>query len=440
MYEEEEAVAESIGLYGIFFAIGVIMVLAYKGWSTIWIAPIAAAIVAIAGDMPLLEMYKTTYMNGFVGFTVQWFPVFMLGAIFGKLMDSTRMARSVAVAISSMLGPKYAVLAVILAGSVLTYGGVSMFVAVFCLYPMAVVLFREADLPRRLIPATITVGVFAYTMTALPGSPQIQNLIPTRFFGTTAMAGPWLGILGGIVMGGGGALYMMWRARKVKEAGEHYTDPGHAIVDKPGEVLPNVWLSLLPLVSVVVTLNVLKWDILISLIFAILLILLFNIKEYKTFVHAINQGAMGAMLPIISVSAIVGFGMTVRAAPAFAELVRIVTNIPGSPLISLAVAVNVLCAATGSASGGLGIALGALAEQYIVIAQTQGIPLEVMHRIAAMSAAALDTVPHNGAILTLLAVTGMTHKESYGDISITTIVIPLIAVAFAIVLAGLGVV
>ncbi len=429
-----------MGLFGIFFAIVVIMVLAYRGWSTLWIAPLAAAIVALTGGLGLLDMYKNAYMKGFVGFTLQWFPVFMLGAIFGKLMDSTRMAKSVAVSISKLFGPRFAIAAVVLAGSILTYGGVSMFVAVFCLYPMAVVLFREADIPRRIMPATITVGVFAYTMTALPGSPQIQNLIPTKFFGTTAMAAPTLGIIGGIIMGGGGTLYMMWREKKSRAAGEHFTEPANSIVDDPNEVLPNLWLSLLPLISVVVTLNVLKLDIIISLLIAILIILVANIKEYNSFVSTINEGAKSSMMPIMSVSAIVGFGSVVQAVPAFKELVNMVTSIPGSPLISLAVAVNVLCGATGSASGGLGITLTALAPKYIEIAQSTGIPLEVMHRIAAMSAAALDTVPHNGAILTLLAVTGMTHKESYGDISITTIVIPLIAVAITIFLATLGVV
>ena len=429
-----------MGLFGIFFAIFCIMLFAFKGWSTIWVAPIAAAILAITGGLNLLDMYKTTYMNGFVGYTVQWFPVFMLGAIFGTLMDKTKMAKSIAVSISKKLGPKYAILAVVLAGSILTYGGVSMFVAVFCLYPMALPLFREANIPRRLMPATITVGVFAYTMTALPGSPQIQNLIPTQFFGTTAMAAPMLGIIGGLIMGGGGTLYVMWREKKMKAVGEHFTEPTGVVASDQNEILPNVLLSIVPLVLVVVLLNVFKWDIIICLLISILSILLFNIKDYKIFIPAINEGAKGAMMPIISVSAIVGFGAVVRAVPAFQDLVRIVTSIPGSPLISLAVAVNVLCGATGSASGGLGITLGALAPEYIEIAKSTGIPLEVMHRIAAMSAAALDTVPHNGAILTLLAVTGMTHKESYADISVTTIVIPLIATAVAIVFAMLGVV
>lgn len=429
-----------IGLFGIFFSITLIMVLAYKGWSTLWVAPIAAAFVAMTGGMNLLEMYKTTYMNGFVGFTVQWFPVFMLGAIFGKLMDSTKMAKSVAVSISRLFGPKYAIVAVVIAGSVLTYGGVSMFVAVFCLYPMCVVLFREADIPRRLIPASVTVGVFAYTMVCLPGSPQIQNLIPCQYFGTTAMAAPILGIICGIVMGGGGTLYLIWREKKVKAAGEHFTEPDVTVPLDPDEKLPNVWISMIPLVLVVITLNVFKWDILVSLLAAILFILLFNYKDYKSFVNIINEGARGSMMPIVSVSAIVGFGAVVRAVPAFTQLVGMLTNIPGSPLISLAIAVNVLCGATGSASGGLGITLSALADQYIIMAQSAGIPLEVMHRIAAIAASAMDTVPHNGAILTLLAVTGMTHKESYFDISICTIVIPLIGTAVGIILASFGVV
>lgn len=431
-----------MGLFGIFFAIALIMILAYKGWSTIWVAPLASAIVAISGGLPLLEMYKTTYMNGFVGFAAAWFPVFMLGAIFGKLMDCTKMAKSVAVSISKLFGPQHAIIAVVLAGSILTYGGVSMFVAVFCLYPMCLVLFREADIPRRLMPAAITVGVFAYTMVCLPGSPQIQNLIPGKFFGTTPMAAPILGILCGIVMGGGGTAYMVWKTKKVMAAGEHFTEPENAPQEDPNEELPNVWLSMIPLILVVVTLNVLNWDIIISLLVACLFILIVNFKKFSldTFISAINDGAKGSMLPIISVSAINGFGTVVKTVPAFTQLVDIVTNIPGSPLISLAVAVNVLCGATGSASGGLSITLTVLADRYIQIAHQTGISLEVMHRIAAVAASALDTVPHNGAILTLLAVTGMTHKKSYFDISICTIVIPLIATVVGIILASFGVV
>jgi len=419
---------------------GFIMFLAYKGLSPIWVAPIAAAFVAFTGGADVLNAYVATYMQGFVGFTVNWFPIFMLGAILGKLMDSTKMAKSVAVTISNKLGPKHAILAVVLAGSVLTYGGISMFVAVFALYPLAIVLFREANIPRRLIPAAITVGVFAYTMVTLPGSPQIQNLIPGQHFGTPATAAPVLGILTGIVMGGGGLLYVIWKAKKMKAAGEVFTEPPSEVAYDPNETLPNFWLSLTPLVLVVVSLNLFNWHIIVSLIAAILLILVLNVKHYKTFVSTINEGAKGAMLPIISVSAIVGYGWVVQSVPAFTVLVDHLMNIPGPPFVSLAVAVNLIAGVTGSASGGLAIALGTLAETYIEIAATYGYSLEAMHRVAAVAASVMDTVPHNGAILTLLAVTGMTHRESYFDIAQCTITIPLIALVFCIILASLGVV
>ena len=421
-----------MGLIGIFGAIILIMILAYHGWSTIWIAPIAAALVALTGGLNLLDMYKGPYMQGFIGFTGNWFPVFMLGAIFGKLMDATGMAQAIAVGISKLFGPKNAVLAVVIAGSILTYGGVSMFVCVFCLYPICVVLFREANTPRRLIPACITVGVFAYTMVCIPGTPQIQNLIPTQYFGTTPMAAPWVGIIAGIVMGGGGTIYMMWRQKRVAAKGEVFTEPP-GFIPEPYDKLPNIWLSAVPLVMVVVTLNLLKWDIIVSLLAAIVFILVANTAKYRTFVEAINEGAKGAMLPIIGVSAINGFGKVVTTVPAFEQLTDMVTRIPGSPLISLAVATNVLCGATGSASGGLGLTLTALAPKYIEIAALQNIPVEVMHRVAAIAASCMDTVPHNGAILTLLAVCGMTHKASYRDIFVCTIIMPFFGTVAAII-------
>ncbi|MCL2616772.1 MAG: GntP family permease [Defluviitaleaceae bacterium] len=430
-------------MFAIFFGIGLIMFLAYKGWSTIWVAPIASAIVLLLSGIELdqfVHLYRTTYMQGFVGFTLQWFPVFMLGAIFGKLMDSTKMAKAVAVKISQILGPKHAILAVIIAGSVLTYGGVSMFVAVFALYPLALVLFREANIPRRLIPAAITVGVFAYTMVALPGSPQIQNLIPGNFFGTPPTAAPILGIICGAIMVVGGYLYLVWREKQVKLAGEGFTEPPQAVPEDPNEVLPNVLVSLSPLLVVIITLNVFGWDIIVSLITGILLILAVNFQHYKTFIKTINEGAQGSMLPIVNVSAIVGFGTIVQFVPGFTTLVDLLVGIPGTPLLSLAIAVTTVAGATGSASGGLGIALTALADQYIYIAARDGISLEAMHRIAAMASGVMDTVPHNGAILTLLAVCGMTHKESYKDIFVAIIIIPLIATAVGIFLGSLGVV
>lgn len=300
-------------MFGIFAGLVVLMVLAYLGWSIIWIAPIAAGIVALTGGLDLLDAYKDTYMGGFVGFAQAWFPVFMLGAVFGKLMEDTGMARSVAVAMTRLIGTKRAILGVFISAAVLTYGGVSLFVVVFAVYPLALTLFKEANIPRRLIPGTVALGAFTFTMTAIPGTPQIQNLIPMEYFHTTATAAPIMGIVAALIMGGGGYFYLRWREKKLKANGEVYTEPkDNKIVNTEGDT-PLFWLSLLPLLTVLVTLNILKWDIILALIAGIALILLLNIHKFKGFVKAINEGAIGSMTAIINTSAAVGFGSVVRA-------------------------------------------------------------------------------------------------------------------------------
>lgn len=378
-------------------------------------------------------------MGGFVGFSQAWFPVFMLGAVFGKLMEDTGMARSVAVAMTRLIGTKRAILGVFISAAVLTYGGVSLFVVVFAVYPLALTLFEEANIPRRLIPGTVALGAFTFTMTAIPGTPQIQNLIPMEYFQTTATAAPIMGIVAALIMGGGGYFYLRWREKKLKANGEVYTEPkDNKIVNTKGDT-PLCWLSLLPLLTVLVTLNILKWDIILALIAGIALILLLNIYKFKGFVKAINAGAIGSMTAIINTSAAVGFGSVVRAVPGFERLTEVLMGIKGNPLISEAIAVNVLAGATGSASGGMGIALEALGSKYYEIAQTSGIDPEQFHRIASLASGGLDTLPHNGAVLTLFAITGMTHKDSYLDIFVVAVLIPVISVIVAILLASIGI-
>ncbi|WP_202078759.1 GntP family permease [Caldalkalibacillus salinus] len=425
-------------MLGIFLGLAVLMLLAYRGWSIIWVAPISAGVVALTGGLDLLDAYKDTYMGGFVGFAKSWFPVFMLGAIFGKLMEDTGMAKSVAVALTKLIGTKRAILGVLASAAVLTYGGVSLFVVVFAVYPLALSLFREANISRRLIPATVALGAFTFTMTALPGTPQIQNLIPMDYFHTDAMAAPAMGLIAAIIMSVGGYFYLRYREKQLTNEGQTFTEPkDDKIVDMEGDT-PHYLLSLLPLLTVLVTLNVLKWDVITALIAGIALIMILNIAKVKGFVTAINKGAGGSVTAIINTSAAVGFGTVVREVPGFERLTALLMGIKGNPLISEAIAVNVLAGATGSASGGMGIALEALGSKYYDIAMQSGISPEAFHRIASLSSGGLDALPHNGAVLTLLAITGMTHKDSYRDIFVVAVLIPVIAVAFVIILASLG--
>ncbi|AWI34960.1 GntP family permease [Helicobacter apodemus] len=426
-------------MLGIILGLIVLMFLAYLGWSIIWVAPIAAGIVALGGGLDLLDSYTNVYMNGFVSFAKSWFPVFMLGAIFGKLMQVTNMATSVSLMIGKLLGEKRAILGVILSCAVLTFGGVSLFVVVFAVYPLALGLFKAANISRRLIPATLALGSFTFTMAALPGSPQIQNLIPIKYFDTTAMAAPITGIVASLIMFFGGYFYLKYRENTLRTNGEDYDEPKKTYKEQNKDKIPNFLLSLAPLFFVVILLNIFDFNIINALLCGIILILILNITHFKRFIPAINEGASGSVVAIINTSAAVGFGSVVKNVPGFQSLIDLLLSIKGSPLISEAIAVNLLAGATGSASGGLGIALEALADKYKEIALNQSIPLELFHRIASISSGGLDALPHNGAVLTLLAITGLSHKQSYLDICVVAVIIPILALIVGIILATFGI-
>ncbi|HLR59059.1 MAG TPA: GntP family permease [Pseudogracilibacillus sp.] len=425
-------------MLGILLGLIVLMGLAYLGWSIIWVAPIAAGVVALTGGLDLLDAYADTYMGGFVDFAKAWFPVFMLGAIFGKLMEETGMARSVAIAITKVIGTKRAILGVVVSSAVLTYGGVSLFVVVFAIYPLALTLFKEANISRKLIPGTVALGAFTFTMTAIPGTPQIQNLIPMEYFQTTATAAPIMGIIATLVMAVGGYYYLRWREKVMRNKGEVYNEPEEA-VQVDDSVPPHFILSVLPLLAVLLTLNLFGWDIIVALLTGIILIMLLNIHKIKRFVSAINGGAIGSVTAIINTSAAVGFGTVVKVVPGFDKLTELLLGIKGNPLISEAVAVNILAGATGSASGGMGIALEALGSKYYELAIETGIPPEAFHRVASLASGGLDTLPHNGAVLTLLTITGMSHRDSYKDIFVVAVLLPIISVVVAILFSTIGI-
>lgn len=311
---------------GIILGLIALMVLAYIGWSIVWIAPIAAGIVALGGGLDLFDSYTNIYMSGFVSFAKTWFPVFMLGAIFGKLMEITSMASSVSLVIGKILGEKRAILGVILSAAILTYGGVSLFVVVFAVYPLALSLFRKANISRRLIPATIALGAFTFTMAALPGSPQIQNLIPIKYFDTSAIAAPIMGIICSLIMFFGGYFYLKYRENSLKKSGEVYDEPDEKHQLVLNEKTPNFALSLVPLFCVVILLNVFSFEIINALLCGIISILILNIYRYKDFIKAINTGAQGSIIAIINTSAAVGFGSVVKSVPGFQTLTHMLLN------------------------------------------------------------------------------------------------------------------
>jgi H+/gluconate symporter-like permease len=478
-----------MGLLGILLALGLLIWLAYRGWSVLLLAPAAALVAAAIAREPLLAHWTQTFMGSAAQFIAQFFPLFLLGALFGKLMDDSGSVEAIARFMTERLGPRRAVLAVVLAGALVTYGGVSLFVAFFVLAPMAQALFRAADIPRRLMPAAIALGTSTFTMTALPGTPAIQNAIPMPFFGTTPFAAPGLGISASVIILGFGLWWLGRAEAKARRTGEGYGggdiapdrvaedeiirerattarefDPAEIRHGRHGETAPPIGLAVLPLAVVVgvnlaMSLFVLPrldfsflaeiqwgatslssvagvWAVAVALAVAILALVLVNYRRLPALRESMDAGANASVLPVVTVASLVGFGAVVAALPAFAVVREWVLSIGGGPLVSLAVATNVLAALTGSASGGMTIALDALGDTYMRIAEQQGIDPALMHRVAAIGSGTLDSLPHNGAVVTLLAVCGSTHRESYLDIVIVAIVGALIALVAVIALGS----
>ena len=436
-------------------ALVLLMYVAYRGYSVILFAPIAAMLaVLLTSPYAVAPMFTGVFMEKMVGFVKLYFPVFLLGAIFGKVIELSGFSRAIATAIIALVGRQRAVLCIVLVCAVLTYGGVSLFVVVFAAYPFAAEMFRQSDIPKRLIPGTIALGAFSFTMDALPGTPQIQNIIPTTFFGTTTWAAPVLGTLGGLIILGAGVSYLTWRVRVAERNGEGY-GTGHVNEPEPlaQEALPSPWIALLPLVIVGVFNKLLTqwiplwygaksevqlamkapvvtdvaavtaiWAVQGALVLGILTVLAFAFRPVTArFADGTRAAVAGALLASMNTASEYGFGAVIAALPGFLVVADALKAIP-DPLINEAVTVTTLAGITGSASGGLSIALAAMADQFKVAADAAGIPLEVMHRIASMASGGMDTLPHNGAVITLLAVTGLTHRQSYPDIFAVTLI------------------
>jgi H+/gluconate symporter-like permease len=480
-----------VGLFGILLGLALLVWLAYRGWSILLLAPGAALIAAAFAGGPLLAYWTQTFMDSASRFIAQFFPLFLLGALFGKLMEDSGSVAAIAEFMTKQLGPQRAILTVVLAGAFVTYGGVSLFVAFFVLVPMAQALFRTAGIPNRLMPATVALGTSTFTMSALPGTPAIQNAIPMPFFGTTPLAAPGLGIIASAIMLAFG-LWWLGRAEALaRRKGEgfglaspipidhaaedetvrqrattaHEFDPPEVHHGRPSREAPPIVLAALPLL-VVVSVNVLMslvvlphldvsflaeerfgatslsavagvWSVVTALMAAIVSVAAANRRRLSGLRETMDAGANASVLPVLSVASLVGFGAVVAAVPAFDMVRGWVLSIGGGPLVSLAVATNLLAAITGSASGGLTIALDALGTTYMRLATEHGIDPALLHRIAVMSAGTLDSLPQNGAVITLLAVCGSTHRESYFDIVMAAIVGPIIALAAVIALGSL---
>lgn len=468
-----------MSILGICLSLFFLIYLSYRGHSVLLVAPAAATLAVVMSGGPPMGTYTQIFMTGLGGFVVLFFPIFLFGALFGKLMAASGSADAIAHSASRLLGPRNAILSVILACAILTYGGVSLFVVAFAVYPIAASLFRANAIPKRLIPGAIALGAFTFTMTALPGTPAIQNAIPMPYFGTTLFAAPGLGVIAGVLMLSLGCYWLYRRANVAITAGESFDASEVEATEAPvvrereertssrpsDHTDPSPLIGILPILIVLIGNYVIVtfiiprmptdylaspsfgattiaslagiWSIVASLALACCVLVLLNRRRIASLTVTLSDGASSAVLPIINTASLVGFGTVIATLPGFTEIRdTILGAYPQNPLVSLAIAVNALAGITGSASGGMSIALKTLGDAYLAMGNAAGISPELLHRVTSISTGGLDALPHNGAVVTLLSICGLTHKQAYLDIFVVAVLSPLFALAVVIILGS----
>lgn len=435
-----------IGAIGLLVGLAVLIILTYRGMNVIPVSLIASLIVILTNNADIWGVLSGDYAVSMKNFVGNYLIMFFLGSLLGEVLSLSGAARSIAYKLADVFGSKRSILIVVLASAILSYGGVSVFVIVFSVYPLTLFLFSEADIPKKLIPATILLGAGTFTMTALPGTPALTNIIPTNYLGTTPTAAPVIGVLASIVMFTVGYLYLTNRAKKYKEMGLHFV-PGkndrlEKLSDEEIANLPHWFISILPILSIFAVIFALRGRV--DSVFAVCIALFIGVALGYTFfwkkidekLEVINKSASGSVSALLNTATIVGFGGAVRAVPAFQSFVNFALGLSFNPLISAVLAVNVIAGIIGSSTGGITIFMEAMAEHYLAM----GINPQVFHRICSIAAGVLDSLPHAGPNITFLAVTNLTYKEAYTHMFVITCLVPFTGVVSAILFSLLGLV
>lgn len=419
-----------------------LLVLTLKKVPVVYAALVSVIFIALFSRLPVVSTVVEDYMTGFSGFVKSSWLMLLLGAILSKVMDVTGAARSIATFIIGRFGVKFAIPAIVIAGGLLTYGGVSSFVSCFALYPITLAVFKKANMPRYLIPATIGAGIFTW-VTMLPGNPQVQNIIPSSYLPTDAMAAPVVGVVCGLFTLVLILIYLTFEAKKAQKNNYIFEADDETLkvleqadrLEKDGK-LPNVILAVLPIICVAVVLNVLKQDISVALLSGIVLCLILCYKNVTGLRDLLADSVTSAAQTTINASAIVAIGSVVKVAPGFNKIVDGILSFSTAgynPLIIFGIATTLLCGLNASGMGGLSTTLSVLAEPFMAM----GVNPAIMHRIGVIASVGLDSLPHSGGIVAVLAISGVSYKDGYKHLFVVTVVITLLALALGLVLGNI---
>ena len=425
----------NFGILVLLIAIILFALLAFKQLSALILAPLVTIFVLICSQIPIMEGLQNMFMPAAADYVSKYFLTFFVGALFGAVYQFTGAAESIARFIGGLCHGKF------VAPIIMIITGIVVF---FVIYPIALNLFKESNLTRRLIPAAISAGCWTWSMTA-PGSPSIQNVIAMSSLGTPSTAAFVPSLIVSIIEFILIFVWLEYRARKFTKNGYYFDDPrlktqlSAEDLNTEGRAdLPHWGIAFLPIILILVLFNVVKWNVVPSVFAGVALAAILMFKYVKgglnEWVKVFNKGAADSGVAILNTAIVVGFGGVVQNTQGFTDLVAALKGMSMSPLVFVMITVAVCAGACGSASGGMGVAFNALTDTYLAL----GAKLPYVHRIAAIAAGTLDTLPHQGAQITLLGICKLTHKEAYFDIAITQILIPFITCGIFILLAQMG--
>lgn len=435
------------GVLGLIVAIVCVIALIWKNWHMAIVSLAGALIVIAFNAMDPVTTLSEKFMTGMSGFAGNWFLLFMLGAIFGKVMGDSGASVGIANKMLKLLGEKSVVLVIMLTGLVLSYGGIGTFIIAFSLYPIAVALFQKADIPKKLIVATIMVCPVTVCMAMLPGSPSTQNLIPTQYFGTTAYAGASIGLICSVIMFASAYLFLNWQIKKTKAAGEHFVaSPGEDIMDlnavDEGKT-PSVGACFAPIIVLLVLMFGIQSLTSIPSSYAVAIAMTCAIivgcvlyKDRLNIKEAVSNGAGGGLSSLIATSSIMGFGSVVSASPAYESITTALVNMHTNPLITALVSINVIAAITGSSAGGLNIFLSSMGE-YLA---ASGLNMSMLHRVVCIASSGFDAMPHASGMVVCNQIAKTSQKDTYKYVFITCAIMPFCCAILACIIGTLGIV
>jgi len=436
-----------LGILSLVLAIACVITLIWKNWHMAIVSLAGALIVILLNGMDPVTSLSEKFMTGMSGFAGNWFLLFMLGAIFGKVMGDSGASVGIANKMLKLLGEKSVVLVVMLTGLVLSYGGIGTFIIAFSLYPIAVALFQKADIPKKLIVATIMVCPVTVCMAMLPGSPSTQNLIPTTYFGTTAYAGATIGIICSVIMFASAYLYLNYQIKKAKQNGEHFVaSEGEDIMDlsavDEGKT-PSIGACFAPIIVLLALMFGIQFTTEIPSTYAVAIAMTAAIivgcvlyKDRLNIKQVVSNGASGGLGSLIATSSIMGFGAVVSASPAYERITTALVNMNANPLITALISINVIAAITGSSAGGLNIFLGSMGD-YLA---ASSLNLSMLHRVVCIASSGFDAMPHASGMVVCNQIAKTSQKDTYKYVFITCAIMPFCCAIFACILGTIGII